>query len=361
VESPLLSTPLLDAHRALGARLVPFAGYSMPVSYAGTIKEHTAVRTDAGLFDVSHMGELFLEGANALAAVDALVTNDLSKLAVGQAAYALCCNEAAKVLDDLIIYRLSETTVLIVCNAGNREKISGYVKQAVAGKCDFRDASDEISLIALQGPKAFEILGKVAGDAFSSLASFHIADGTVAGKAVRVARTGYTGEDGVELFAANEDITAVWNALIEAGAAPCGLGARDTLRLEAKLPLYGHELDEETTPLEAGLGRWVKLDAGDFVGKAALVAEREKGSAKTLVGFEMVGRGIGRQGHPVLVDGTPVGVVTSGGPSPTLGKNIGLAYVPKSASEVGTKLGIDVRGNVVEAVVIKTPFYKRPR
>lgn len=361
MESPLLSTPLLEAHRALGARLVPFAGYNMPVSYAGTIKEHTAVRTAAGLFDVSHMGELFLEGEGALAAVDALVTNDLTKLVVGQAAYALCCNERGTVLDDLIIYRISETKVLIVCNAGNREKISAYVEKAVHGKCSFRDASDETSLIALQGPTSFDVLAKVGGGAFASLGGFYIGTGTVAGKEVLAARTGYTGEDGVELFVANDDVVAVWNTLIEAGAVPCGLGARDTLRLEAKLPLYGHELDEDTTPLEAGLGRWVKLDAADFVGKSALVAEREAGVKKTLVGFEMVGRGIGRQGHPVLVDGAPLGVVTSGGPSPTLGKNIGLAFVPKSASEVGTKLGIDVRGNVVEAVVIKTPFYKRPR
>lgn len=333
----------------------------MPVSYAGTIKEHTAVRTGAGLFDVSHMGELFLEGAGALAAADALVTNDLTKLAVGQAAYALCCNDAGKVLDDLILYRVGDTTVLIVCNAGNHAKISAYVEKAVAGKCSFRDASHETSLIALQGPTAFDVLAKVGGASFRELGSFHVADGVVAGRSVRVARTGYTGEDGVELFTANEDAVPVWNALIEAGAVPCGLGARDTLRLEAKLPLYGHELDEETTPLEAGLGRWVKLDGADFVGKAALVKERAEGSKKTLIGFEMVGRGIARQGHPVLVDGAPVGVVTSGGPSPTLGKNIGLAYVPKSASEVGQKLGIDVRGNVVEAVVIKTPFYKRPR
>lgn len=365
VDAPLLSTPLLEEHKALSARIVPFAGWAMPVQYAGVVKEHEAVRKRAGLFDVSHMGELELEGEGCLALVDSLVTNDLGKLVDGQAAYALCCNEQGGILDDLIIYRRSADRVLVVCNAGNRDKISGYFAAAAAGRCGFRDTSDEISLIALQGPRAFDVLAAVTDGSFASLRPFRFAAGTVAGLSVEVARTGYTGEDGVELFVRNADAPALWRALLQAGAPlglePCGLGARDTLRLEARLPLYGNELDEATTPLEAGLERWVKLDKASFVGKDALVAQKQRGLSRALVGFEMVEKGIARHGYPIVVDGVEAGIVTSGSPSPTLGKNIGLGYVPVSHASIGSTFGVRIRDKVVGATVVGTPFYKRAK
>ncbi|MFO0696754.1 MAG: glycine cleavage system aminomethyltransferase GcvT [Polyangiales bacterium] len=360
MEAPLRSTALLEEHKALGARLVPFAGWNMPVQYKGVVEEHKAVRERAGLFDVSHMGELELEGPEALPLVESLVSNHISTLADGQAAYCLCCHAKGGVLDDLIVYKRSSDRILIVCNAGNLPKISDYVARAAEGRCGFADVSDATSLIALQGPKAIEVLTAAGGGAFASLKPFHLAHGEVAGLAVEVARTGYTGEDGVEIFVRNEDAPALWRALVAAGAEPCGLGARDTLRLEAKLPLYGNELDEETTPLEAGLDRWVKLDK-DFVGRDALAAQKAAGLAKKLVGFEMTGKGIGRHGYPVVIDGQHRGIVTSGSPSPTTGKNIGLAYVPVSHSEIGSTFGVEIRGKVIEAVVVKTPFYKRSR
>lgn len=365
MDAPLLSTPLLPAHEALSARIVPFAGYAMPVQYAGVLKEHEAVRKHAGIFDVSHMGELELEGESALAIVDSLVTNDLTKLVDGQAAYTLCCNEQGGILDDLIVYRRDATHVLVVCNAGNREKISSYFAAKTAGRCGFRDTSDDVSLIALQGPRSFDVLAALSSDAFSAMKPFRLMKGTIGGVAVEVARTGYTGEDGVEIFVRNEDAVAVWNALLSAGApfgiAPCGLGARDTLRLEAKLPLYGNDLDETTTPLEAGLDRWVKLDKPDFVGKAALVAQKERGLSRVLVGFEMTEKGIGRHGYPIVIDGEPRGVVTSGSPAPSLGKNVGLAYVPVSHATVGSTFGVQIRDKVASAVVVQTPFYKRAK
>lgn len=346
--------------------MVPFAGFELPVQYAtGLVEEHKAVRTAAGLFDVSHMGELELEGESALAIVDSLVTNDLTKLVDGQAAYTLCCNEQGGILDDLIVYRRDATHVLVVCNAGNREKISSYFAAKTAGRCGFRDTSDDVSLIALQGPRSFDVLAALSSDAFSAMKPFRLMKGTIGGVAVEVARTGYTGEDGVEIFVRNEDAVAVWNALLSAGApfgiAPCGLGARDTLRLEAKLPLYGNDLDETTTPLEAGLDRWVKLDKPDFVGKAALVAQKERGLSRVLVGFEMTEKGIGRHGYPIVIDGEPRGVVTSGSPAPSLGKNVGLAYVPVSHATVGSTFGVQIRDKVASAVVVQTPFYKRAK
>lgn len=365
VDTPLLTTPLLDEHKALSARIVPFAGWAMPVQYAGVVKEHEAVRQRAGLFDVSHMGELELDGPECLALVDSLVTNDLTKLVDGQAAYTLCCNEQGGILDDLIIYRRAADRVLVVCNAGNRDKISRYFAERTQGKCGFRDTSDEVSLIALQGPKAFDILATLTDGSFAALKPFRFAGGTVAGIPVDVARTGYTGEDGVELFVANADAAKLFRALLEAGKPfglePAGLGARDTLRLEARLPLYGNELDETTTPLEAGLERWVKLEKPAFVGKSALVAQKERGLSRTLVGFEMVEKGIARHGYPIVIDGAEAGIVTSGSPSPTLGKNIGLGYVPVSHAPLGSTFGVQIRDKVVRATVVPTPFYKRAK
>ncbi|MBX3182169.1 MAG: glycine cleavage system aminomethyltransferase GcvT [Polyangiaceae bacterium] len=360
----LRATPLTLRHRALGARLVPFAGYEMPIQYSGIVAEHQAVRERAGLFDVSHMGELRVTGGAALSEVNHLITNDLTRAADGQALYTCCLREDGGILDDLIVYRTAEDDVLIVCNASNYEKILAHVSQHVK-RATLSDETEATALIALQGPRALQILSDAGlGVDPSSIRPFRFQRAELAGAQATVARTGYTGEDGVELFCAAADAPRLWDALMAAGAPhgllPCGLGARDTLRLEARLSLYGNELSEETHPLEAGLGWTVKLDKPDFIGKAALVALGGAEPQRSLIGFECTSRGIARGGYPVMQDGAQVGIVTSGGPAPTLGKNIGLAYVPPALSAIGSALSIDARGRLVDAVVVKTPFYKRP-
>lgn len=365
-DEKLSRTPLYSEHVRLGAKLVPFAGWEMPIQYKGIAAEHQAVRERAGLFDVSHMGELRVTGPGALAAVNALITNDLSKAEDGQAVYTCCCNAQGTILDDLIVYRRSEQEVLVVCNASNRPKISAHFRAALAGHVDFRDESDETSLIAVQGPRALELV-KLAGASLDpqALRSFRFADASIAGISVTVARTGYTGEDGVEVFCKNDRAAELFRALLDAGAAlgaePIGLGARDTLRLEARLSLYGNEIDETTNPIEAGLGWVVKLDKPNgFLGRDAIAKAKAAGPTRTIVGFEMVGRGIARHGYPLLNDtGDVVGVCTSGGPSPTLGKSIGLGYLPIALSAVDTPFLVDCRGKSIEAKVVKTPFYKR--
>ena len=358
-------TPLFAKHEALGARLVPFAGWEMPIQYKGISIEHQAVRERVGLFDVSHMGELELRGDRALELVDSLVTNDISRAADGQATYTCCCNERGTVLDDLIVYRRAPNDVLVVCNASNRDKISAHFAAAARGVCEFEDISDRTALLALQGPQALAVLNRAGlSSELTSLKTFRFARGQVAGIACEVARTGYTGEDGVELFCAWDDAVGLWDALLaagrEAGIEAIGLGARDTLRLDARLSLYGNEIDETTNPLEAGLGWVVKLDKPDFKGKSALLAVKAGGLTRILVGFEMTGRGIARHGYPLCdADGTPFGVCTSGGPSPTLGKSIGLGYVPLASSAVGSELLVDCRGKRIPARIVKTPFYKR--
>jgi aminomethyltransferase len=336
----------------------------MPVQYEGITKEHQAVREHAGLFDVSHMGEILLEGPNALTAVDRLVTNDVAKLEVGRALYTVCCNEAGFILDDLIVYRLEADKVLVVCNASNREKIVAHFAANLDLGVTWHDVSDEWALLALQGPAARAVMTDLGAEpAVVDLPSFHVMRARVAGVDLWVARTGYTGEDGYELFCAADDAVALWRAMLSAGGphglVPAGLGARDTLRLEARLMLYGNDIDEETHPFEAGLGWVVKLDAGDFIGREALKRIKAAGFDRKLVGFEMTGRGIARHGYPIVAGGSPVGKVTSGSPGPTVGRNIGLGYVPKALSKVGTELGIEIRGKVVGAVVVTTPFYKR--
>jgi len=343
---------------------VPFAGWRMPVQYKGIKAEHEAVRTRAGLFDVSHMGELLIEGPHADLAVNTLVTNDVSALEAGQAQYTVCCNDDGYILDDLIVYRLEEAKVLVVCNASNRDKIAQHFAARLPNGVSFLDVSDRWALMALQGPSAAAIMRDVgAPSAVTELAPFRVCRAEVAGVEAWVARTGYTGEDGFELFCANDDAVTLWRALLSAGRPhglePVGLGARDTLRLEARLALYGNDIDETTNPYEAGLGWVVKLDRNDFVGRAALRAIKEAGVDRRLIGFEMTGRGIARHGYPILADGKRVGTVTSGSPGPTVGKNIGLGYVPTALSRIGTTLGIEIRGKVVDAVVVRTPFYKR--
>jgi aminomethyltransferase len=314
------------------------------------------------------MGELELEGAGALEVVNELVTNDLGRVSDGQAMYTCACNERGTILDDLIVYRRSPERVLVVCNASNREKMAAVFSAGTKGRCRFRDASDDLSLLALQGPSALEVLAAAGSelDVSNELPGFRFRESKVAGVACTIARTGYTGEDGVELFVSNAGAVPLFRALVEAGKRfglePVGLGARDTLRLEARLALYGNDIDETTDPIEAGLGWTVKLDKPRFVGREAIARVKAEGPSRKLVGFEMKGRGIARHGYPLLdSNGAKVGVCTSGSPSPTLGKNIGLGYVPSVLSAVGTTIAVDCRGKSVEAVIVATPFYKRPR
>jgi aminomethyltransferase len=365
-DTPLRRTSLYEEHVALGGRIVPFAGWEMPVQYTGIVDEHQAVRNAAGLFDVSHMGELRLRGEHAAHVVDYLVTNDARKLVDGQAMYTCACNEGGTILDDLIVYRRSEHDWLVVCNASNRAKMSAHFARAAKDHCEFEDESDDTALIALQGPRAFDVLATLGaeGVALASLPSFRFADTGLAGVECTVARTGYTAEDGVEIFCEWDDAPAVWRALMEAGKAlgirAVGLGARDTLRLEGRLSLYGNDIDETTNPLEAGLGWVVKLDKGDFVGRAALQAIKAAPFPRKLVGFEVTGRGIARHGYPLVDEaGKVVGLCTSGSPGPTVGKNIGLGYLPSSMTAVGSKFFVDCRGRNIDAVVVPTPFYKR--
>ena len=375
--SPLRSTPLAAEHIALGARMVPFAGYDMPVQYRGLSDEHRAVRTAAGLFDVSHMGELELDGPAATGVVDGLVTQNAEQIAPGQAVYTVACRDDGGILDDLICYRLGAERWLVVCNASNRAKIAPHFARAAAsaiarGQLRFEDASDRTALLALQGPRAFEIVARLGADgaALGELGSFRLRTAHLAcdDRTVEVvaARTGYTGEDGLELFCAHGEAVALWRALMEAGKPsglqPAGLGARDTLRLEARLCLYGNDIDETVNPIEAGLGWVVKLDKAAFVGKAAVERVKAEGPSRKLVGFEMRGRGIARHGYPLCdAEARPVGVCTSGSPSPTLGKNIGLGFLPTAMTAVGTSFAVDCRGKHVEAVVVPTPFYRRAR
>jgi aminomethyltransferase len=361
-------TSLYDEHLALGGRLVPFAGWEMPIQYAGIVEEHQAVRTAAGIFDVSHMGELRLHGEYSAHVVDYLVTNDAKRLSDGQAMYTCACNERGTILDDLIVYRRNEDDWLIVCNASNHGKMSAHFAHAAKDHCDFEDQTHETALIAVQGPRALEALAKLGpeGSALGELKSFHFRTAVLGGVECTPARTGYTGEDGVEIFCAWEDAPALWRAILDAGRPlgmkPAGLGARDTLRLEARLCLYGNDIDETTNPIEAGLGWVVKVEKGDFIGRAALTEIKARPLHRKLVGFEMTGRGVARRGYPLIDrDGQAVGVCTSGSPGPTVGKNIGLGYLPPAMTEVGTPVLVDCRGKNIEAVVAKTPFYKRSR
>jgi aminomethyltransferase len=365
-DPPLRRTSLYEQHVALKARIVPFAGWEMPVQYTGIVDEHVAVRTAAGLFDVSHMGELRLRGEYAAHVVDYLVTNDAKKLVDGQAMYTCACNEGGTILDDLIVYRRGQSDWLVVCNASNRAKMSAHFERAAKDHCAFEDQSDATALIALQGPRAFEVLATLGPTeaALASLPSFRFADTTLAGVKCTVARTGYTAEDGVEIFCGWSDAPAIWTALMQAGQGvgikAIGLGARDTLRLEGRLSLYGNDIDETTNPLEAGLGWVVKLDKGDFVGRAALTRIKGAPLPRKLVGFEVLGRGIARHGYPLRdAEGREVGVCTSGSPGPTVGKNIGLGYLPGAMSAVGSTFSVDCRGKNIDAVVVPTPFYKR--
>lgn len=355
-------TPLYETHVALGARMVEFAGYDMPVSYDGILAEHARVRTQVGLFDVSHMGEVHVVGKDALAAVNALITNDLGRVADGRAQYTALCNEDGTIVDDLICYRLSPEEIFICVNASNRAADVAHMRERIRGDVTLTDESDDYAQIAVQGPNAPELLNRVFGKA-AKLAPFRMKTVRFDGADCRFATTGYTGEPGAEIYLPNDRATALWAALTEAGkdlgVGPAGLGARDTLRLEMAYCLYGNDIDRTTTPLEAGLGWVTRLDKADFTGKAALVAQEAAGIPRKLVGLEVFDKGIPRHGYPVLSGGEAVGVVTSGTLSPTTGRAIALAYVPTALSAAGTELAVDCRGKVKRATVVSTPFYQK--
>jgi glycine cleavage system T protein (aminomethyltransferase) len=355
----LRRTPLYEEHKAAGARLVGFAGWEMPVQYEGIKAEHEAVRNRVGLFDVSHMGEVVFRGPQAEEAVQRLVTRDVSRLAVGQAGYAAVCYESGGTVDDVLVYRTPDD-FLVVVNASNREKDVEHFRRHTGDlDVEVADESDDWALLALQGPEAAGLLQNFTETDLSVIKYYRYEVGEVDGSYTMISRTGYTGEDGFELFVRTDDAPRLWRRLVEAGAAPAGLGARDTLRLEAGMCLYGNELDAKTTPLEAGIGFAVHLDKERrFIGQGALKEEKEKGLRKKLVGFEIEGRGIARHDYPVMVDGETVGVVTSGTLSPTLNAAIGLALV---SPDMEDSFEVVIRTRSLPARTVPLPFYKRER
>ncbi|HWC05659.1 MAG TPA: glycine cleavage system aminomethyltransferase GcvT [Gemmatimonadota bacterium] len=356
----LKRTPLTGAHERLGARMVPYAGFLMPVQYESITEEHRAVRERAGLFDVSHMGEFVFSGPGALEGVQRVTVNDAGALAVDQAQYSALVDEKGGIVDDCVVCRLDRERFLMVVNAANIEKDVEHVRRLAPG-AGLEDRSEEFSLIALQGPRAETILGTLTGLDLGSIDFYWKRDGEVAGVPAIVSRTGYTGEDGFELCVEAPASEGLWEALLEAGREhglrPCGLGARDTLRLEMKYALYGNDIDETTNPYEAGLGWIVKPEKGEFVGRDALAAIKERGPDRRLVGFRVLERGFPRPGYVVALEGEEVDRVRSGTMSPTLGYGIGTTYLPRARSAAGTALEIDIRGRPVPAVVVKTPFY----
>lgn len=358
-------TPLYECHLSAGGKIVPFAGYLLPVHYeTGVITEHMAVRTAAGLFDVSHMGEVTLEGEDALRNIQLLVTNDCSRMVDGQVKYSPMCNDEGGVVDDLLVYRRSADSYLIVVNASNRHKDVAWMKDHITGKAELKDISDEVAQLALQGPKAHAILIKLAGEELLPVKYYSFKEKVpVAGISCLVSKTGYTGEDGYELYCANEDAPKLWAALLQAGEGegliPCGLGARDTLRLEAAMPLYGHEMDVKITPLETGLGFAVKLEKEDFIGKAGITA---KGMPQRIrVGLNITGRGIAREHCPVYLGDKMIGTTTSGTHCPYLGRPVAMALIDTTHSAIGTEVEVEVRGRRITAEVTALPFYKREK
>lgn len=355
-------TALYEKHLALGGKMVEFAGYSMPVQYAGVIAEHLAVRKQAGLFDVSHMGELLLSGEKALDTLQMLLSNDMAGMPLGSCRYSPMCNQQGGVVDDLIVYRLNEQEYLLVVNASNHEKDREWIAAHLVEGMQMNDISDTTAELALQGPAASAILGKLADASLLPEKYYTFTPQVqVADVSCLVSRTGYTGEDGYELYCKAEDAPSLWDALLDAGAeeglVPCGLGARDTLRLEAAMPLYGHEMSDEITPLEAGIGSFVKRDKPDFIGKAALLEKGDPTRRRT--GLRVMDRGIAREGAEVFVDGQKVGVVTSGTQLPYLGYAGAMALMDVAHREPGAVVEVDVRGRRLKAEVVKLPFYKK--
>ena len=362
--SKILKRTALNAkHRATGAKMVDFGGWDMPVQYSGIIDEHQAVRQRVGLFDVSHMGELEIRGPQALDLVQYVAVNDASRLEDGQAQYSALLYEHGGFVDDILVHKVSDGHYFLCVNASNQEKDFEHIRGLNRFEAELEFASDRYTQLAIQGPKALATLQKLTATPLSEIRYYHFVDGEVSGVPARIARTGYTAEDGFEIYFAPEDSEAIWDQILTAGEEfgilPCGLGARNTLRLEGKMALYGHEIDATILPFEAGLGWIVKLDKGEFHGRDALVKAKAEGLKRKLAGFVMRERGIGRDGYPVAVNGTECGWVTSGGPSPTLGENIGLCYLPAQHARNGQKIEIMIRGKAAGAEVVPTPFYKR--
>ncbi|NOT27482.1 MAG: glycine cleavage system aminomethyltransferase GcvT [Acidobacteria bacterium] len=361
----LRKTALHARHLASGAKMMPFAGWDMPVEYAGLASEHLAVRTRAGIFDVSHMGEIEIAGKNAVAAVQRIACGNAATLAVGQAHYSGLLTPDGTFIDDIIIYRMGPAHFLIVVNAGNVAKDFAWIKEQVAAVGDAAaiDSSSRYALIAIQGPAARGVLQQVATIDLSDIKAFQFAHGEVAGARAMIACTGYTGEDGFEIFIPPNMADRVWQALLaagqSAGVVPAGLGARDTLRLEASMRLYGNDMDETVTPFEAGLSWAIDWSNESFIGRERLLEQKASGVSRKLVGFEMIDRGIARHGYRVLQGGAGVGTVTSGTQTPTLGKAVGMAYVPVDLSKPGTEIEIEIRGRAAKARVVRMPFYKR--
>lgn len=357
----LLRTPLFDSYKEYGGKTIDFGGWELPVQFSSIKAEHEAVRTKAGLFDVSHMGEVFVTGSGALDYLQKLVTNDVSKLADGQAQYTVMCNEDGGTVDDFLIYKLADERYLLVVNASNIEKDVAWMEQQKTENVEIDNQSSNYALLALQGPSAQSILQKYTNTSLEEITFFRFKEIQVDGHDVLVSRTGYTGEDGFEIYGSKEAIIALWPVLLgNEDVVPAGLGARDTLRFEAGLPLYGQELSDTISPLEAGLGFVVKVNKeADFIGKAVLKQQKEQGVERKLVGLEMIDKGIPRTGYKVFAGDREIGEVTTGTQSPTLKKNIGFALLAKDFAELGTEVEVEVRNKRLKAKVVSTPFYKR--
>ena len=361
--APLKRTPLFQEHVAAGARMVPFGGWEMPVQYTGIIEEHRTTRGAVGLFDVSHMGEFEVEGPGALAALQHLTTNDVAGLQVGQIQYSVLCYPSGTIVDDLTVYRVGDERYMVTVNAGNIDEDWAHVTKSTEHVKDarWRNASEGTGLIAVQGPKAEALVGRLADRDVTAIGYYRFARGNVGEVPTLISRTGYTGEDGFELYAPADRTARLWKALLDAGradgATPIGLGARDTLRLEMKYALYGNDIDETTNALEASLGWVVKPAKGEFIGREALEKTRAEGLQRRLVGIEMIDKAVARHGYPVLKDGRAVGIVTSGSYGPSVDKYIAIAYVETALAAVGTALEVEIRGQGKAAQVVRTPFY----
>jgi aminomethyltransferase len=364
--APVLKTTALNAvHHGCNAKMVDFGGWDMPVQYSGILEEHHAVRRTVGLFDVSHMGEIEVRGRDAFALVDSVTTNAVAKLNIGQAQYSGLLYEHGGFVDDILVHKVADDHYFLCVNASNQEKDFEHICGQNKTGAEVEFASPRYAQLAIQGPKALPTLQKLTSTDLGPIAYYHFADGAVSGTPARIARTGYTGEDGFEIYIAPEQAARIWNEILDAGQEfgikPCGLGARNTLRLEAKMALYGHEIHASITPYEADLAWIVKLDKGDFTGRAALAKQKSEGVKRKLMGFEMVGRGIGRDGYEVFQDGAAAGWVTSGGPGPTVNKNIGLCYLPVERAKPGERIQVMIRNQAVDAITVPTPFYKRAK
>ncbi len=357
------TTPLNAIHRGMGAKMIDFGGWEMPVQYSGVIEEHRAVREHVGLFDVSHMGELEVRGPDALAFVNFVTTNDASRLIDGQAQYSALLYPHGGFVDDILVHRIAGDHFFLCVNAANQDKDYQHIAANNRFNARVENAGSRYAQLAVQGPSALKTLQKLTRVELAPIRYYHFVDGVLAGVPARIARTGYTGEDGFEIYIPPAEAERLWNEILDAGAGlgikPCGLGARNTLRLEAGLPLYGHEIDADVTPWEAGLDWIVKIGKGGFLGREALIQQKESGVRRKLIGFEMTGRGIGRDGNEVYADGALAGQVTSGGPSPTLNKNIGFCYLPLPLAQTGRAIHIMVRGVPIPAITVPTPFFNR--